>query len=245
MRQVVRAKLISWLVSRGVNLGPGLGSPASVLASPAGAGSSLEGGANGAGVATTSTDESDTWTPASWQRGSVVSGGSSKRRRTQQSRERSGGGRVRLTPEHLFLAYVLYLNKRDQARAAGGGEEEESEYFCFKCKDGGEVILCDYNGGGCYKSYHLSCCKLKSVPSGTWECPRHRCKSCGARADGGGRRGANGRCGGDEATELWPCRTCPTTYCTKCLPEGLTRTESEIICEARRDVAEIACEARP
>ena len=43
---------------------------------------------------------------------------------------------VGLTPQHLYLAYVWYLNEREEA---GGGGEGDEESFCFKCKAGGGV----------------------------------------------------------------------------------------------------------
>ena len=39
-------------------------------------------------------------------------------------------------------------------------------------------------------SYHIRCCGLKSVPEGIWECPRHRCISCGS---GPSQTDANGK----------------------------------------------------
>jgi len=142
--------------------------------------------------------------------------------------ERSGAGsarRVRLTSQHLYVAYIWYLNQREHDGFAAG----EEEHFCFKCKDGGDVMLCDFNGGECYKSYHARCCNLKAVPEGAWECPRHRCIRCGARQPKGEPAGKP-RKPKDEGVQLWPCRTCPETYCTKCLPEECLHVGSEVVC---------------
>mmetsp|Transcript_10713 Transcript_10713/g.24863 ORF Transcript_10713/g.24863 Transcript_10713/m.24863 type:complete len:743 (-) Transcript_10713:102-2330(-) len=136
-------------------------------------------------------------------------------------------GRIRLTPQHLYVAYIWYLNRREHDGFAAG----EEEHFCFKCKDGGDVMLCDFNDGECYKSYHARCCNLKAVPEGLWECPRHRCIKCGAgqsKTDAQGRP-RRPRAPG-EPTTLWPCRTCPETYCGKCLPESVLYVGSEIVC---------------
>ena len=51
-------------------------------------------------------------------------------------------------------------------------EEDDSQHdqFCKVCKEGGDVILCDF----CSCVYHLHCLNppLKEVPEGEWKCPR-------------------------------------------------------------------------
>ena len=53
-------------------------------------------------------------------------------------------------------------------------EDEEEETFhgdyCTVCKDGGELLCCDY----CPGTYHMRCVKpeLVSLPEGDWLCPR-------------------------------------------------------------------------
>lgn len=141
----------------------------------------------------------------------------------------SGQGKsIKLTPQHLHVAYIWYIRQRD---AEGVGlKPGEEEAFCLKCKDGGDVLLCDY--GGCTKSYHVRCCGLKTVPEGIWECPRHRCIKCGA---GPSRTDASGKPRQPDigvASNLWPCRTCPITYCERCLPEEVSFAGEEIVCES-------------
>ncbi|MES1914832.1 MAG: hypothetical protein MHM6MM_006861 [Cercozoa sp. M6MM] len=46
--------------------------------------------------------------------------------------------------------------------------------FCFRCGDGGEVVMCDV----CSKVYHLDCARLKQLPEGKWMCPSHFCSLC-------------------------------------------------------------------
>ena len=144
------------------------------------------------------------------------------------------GGRMRLTEQHLYVAYVWYLNERDHHGRGGEGQEE---HFCFKCKDGGDVMLCDFADGGCSKSYHMRCCNLDAVPEGLWECPRHRCVQCGQGQakpccdKEGGNSSAKGKRASSMA-HLWPCRTCPQTFCAKCLPEQVLHVGPEIICLA-------------
>ena len=143
-------------------------------------------------------------------------------------------GKIKLTPQHLYVAYVWYLKQRE-ARGEGlvPGEEES---FCLKCKDGGDMLYCDFSG--CTKCYHVHCCNLKSVPEGIWECPRHRCVSCGA---GPSQTDAHGKPRepdppGSARHVLWPCRTCPRTYCEMCLPKDVTFAGAEIVCESCQDL---------
>jgi len=166
-----------------------------------------------------------------------------------------GGGRMRLTEQHLYVAYVWYLNEREHQGRGGAGEEE---HFCFKCKDGGDVMLCDFNDGGCSKSYHVRCCNLKAVPEGHWECPRHKCGKCGASpprgapkldetsksevaphvadATQGRAKRVPGRGQYEGTIHLWPCRTCPETFCGRCVPEGVLHAGAEIICLACQEL---------
>ncbi|KAL4318323.1 hypothetical protein GQ457_18G008400 [Hibiscus cannabinus] len=58
--------------------------------------------------------------------------------------------------------------------------EPEAEDWCFVCKDGGKLLLCDQKG--CGKVYHPTCVgKRNSVlkSEGYWTCPRHSCAECG------------------------------------------------------------------
>lgn len=66
------------------------------------------------------------------------------------------------------------------------------EDFCYRCGDGGELLLCDKTT--CPKSFHLNCLGLTSPPSGIWYCPWHYCDRCG-----------------HPSTYL--CWRCPNSYC--------------------------------
>ncbi|GMI94234.1 hypothetical protein HRI_003092700 [Hibiscus trionum] len=58
--------------------------------------------------------------------------------------------------------------------------EAEADDWCFVCKDGGKLLLCDHRG--CGKVYHPTCVgKRNSVlkSEGHWTCPRHSCAECG------------------------------------------------------------------
>ena len=171
------------------------------------------------------------------RRGASAEGeGGTEANKGESSGESDAGGndkklkaKIKLTPKHLYVAYVRYLEQRE-ARGEGlvPGEEES---VCLECKDGGDVLLCDYLG--CTKSYHPACANLKIIPEGIWECPRHRCMQCGSgpsRTDMHGRpRRADPP--GEAGCTLWACRTCPITYCQRCLPKEITLAGVKTVCE--------------
>ncbi|XP_050378080.1 uncharacterized protein At5g08430 [Argentina anserina] len=58
-------------------------------------------------------------------------------------------------------------------------EEKESEDWCFLCKDGGDLLVCDYKD--CLKVYHPGCVGKKRNFMNTgrhWTCGRHSCSMC-------------------------------------------------------------------
>ena len=78
---------------------------------------------------------------------------------------------------------------------AGGREGDEwTDRVCTVCGDGGEVLECDRKG--CVRVYHSACVGLPSVPS-LWECPVHRCVTCGAKV----------------IDPCNACRACTNAYC--------------------------------
>ncbi|KAG8453397.1 hypothetical protein GDO86_000139 [Hymenochirus boettgeri] len=79
--------------------------------------------------------------------------------------------------------------KRRRSRTDG---KKESEDYCFRCNDGGELVICDRKF--CTKAYHLSCLHLTKSPFGKWECPWHHCDVCGK---------ASVTC----------CSLCPNSFC--------------------------------
>jgi hypothetical protein len=65
---------------------------------------------------------------------------------------------------------------------------EASEDYCCVCCDGGELLCCD---GNCFRSFHIACLGLDSLPEGDYLCEKcaessqyegqHECDSCGIR----------------------------------------------------------------
>ncbi|XP_067838945.1 histone-lysine N-methyltransferase NSD2 isoform X1 [Heptranchias perlo] len=67
--------------------------------------------------------------------------------------------------------------KKMRKRKSKSDGKKEHEDECFRCRDGGELVLCDRKT--CSKAYHLSCLSLTKPPFGKWECPWHHCDVCG------------------------------------------------------------------
>ncbi|KAM4625251.1 histone-lysine N-methyltransferase NSD2 [Polymixia lowei] len=70
--------------------------------------------------------------------------------------------------------------------------KKKSEDECFRCGDGGQLVLCDKKT--CTKAYHLSCLNLTKRPFGRWDCPWHHCDVCGKNSDAF-------------------CQLCPNSFC--------------------------------
>uniref|UniRef100_A0A8C8CGP3 Nuclear receptor binding SET domain protein 2 n=1 Tax=Oncorhynchus tshawytscha TaxID=74940 RepID=A0A8C8CGP3_ONCTS len=71
-------------------------------------------------------------------------------------------------------------------------EGKESEDECFRCGDGGQLVLCDKKS--CTKAFHLSCLDRTKRPFGRWDCPWHHCDVCG------------------KPSEAF-CQLCPNSFC--------------------------------
>ncbi|KAM6961098.1 histone-lysine N-methyltransferase NSD2 [Aplochiton taeniatus] len=78
---------------------------------------------------------------------------------------------------------------------------KQSEDECFRCGDGGQLVLCDKKS--CTKAYHLSCLDRTKRPFGRWDCPWHHCDVCGKNSEAF-------------------CQLCPNSFC-KAHQEGALR----------------------
>ncbi|KAM7376370.1 hypothetical protein PAMP_006111 [Pampus punctatissimus] len=91
------------------------------------------------------------------------------------------------------------LKRKYKKRRAEGKKKSEDE--CFRCGDGGQLVLCDKKT--CTKAYHLSCLNLTKRPFGRWDCPWHHCDVCGKNSEAF-------------------CQLCPNSFC-KAHQEGALR----------------------
>ncbi|RVE66357.1 hypothetical protein OJAV_G00106480 [Oryzias javanicus] len=80
--------------------------------------------------------------------------------------------------------------KRKYKRRKSEGKKSEDE--CFRCGDGGQLVLCGKKT--CTKAYHLSCLNLTKRPFGRWDCPWHHCDVCGKNSEAF-------------------CQLCPNSFC--------------------------------
>ncbi|XP_069482744.1 histone-lysine N-methyltransferase NSD2-like isoform X3 [Ambystoma mexicanum] len=90
--------------------------------------------------------------------------------------------------------------KKRRRRKTGTDGRKVSEDYCFRCNDGGKLVICDRKS--CTKAYHLSCLNLLKSPFGRWECPWHHCDTCG------------------KSSALF-CYFCPVSYCKEHQEEGM------------------------
>uniref|UniRef100_A0A672ML70 Histone-lysine N-methyltransferase NSD2-like n=1 Tax=Sinocyclocheilus grahami TaxID=75366 RepID=A0A672ML70_SINGR len=106
--------------------------------------------------------------------------------------------------------------KKKPKRRKSRNEGKKSEDECFRCGDGGELVLCDKKG--CTKAYHLSCLDRTKRPFGRWDCPWHHCDVCGKNADAF-------------------CQLCPNSFC-KAHQEGALQLHlltGQLCCQEHED----------
>ena len=95
-----------------------------------------------------------------------------------------------MSEERYFAQFVLHTDRiYDDAHAKGLHKYDDlflTDDACFLCKDGGDLIECDWKRSfgakrgtcKCRKVYHEYCLAY-DVPEGkTWICPRHYCDGC-------------------------------------------------------------------
>ncbi|GAB4835514.1 hypothetical protein Ancab_000423 [Ancistrocladus abbreviatus] len=81
-------------------------------------------------------------------------------------------------------------------------QQEASEDYCFVCKDGGLLIVCDHKD--CFKSYHPDCVgedeSRADAGEDHWICGWHSCFNCGK-------------------SSTFHCIGCPKAVCQSCIDE--------------------------
>ncbi|KAJ0972157.1 hypothetical protein J5N97_020116 [Dioscorea zingiberensis] len=78
-------------------------------------------------------------------------------------------------------------------------KEEIAEDYCFICKDGGLLLVCDYKN--CLKAYHTSCIGKDDSFLETekrWTCGWHTCSNC-------------------HKSSTFQCFCCPNSFCQACI----------------------------
>eukprot|EP00898_Chlorokybus_atmophyticus_P008931 jgi/Chlat1/9039/Chrsp94S08307 len=155
---------------------------------------------------------------------------------------RSGDiSRIRAVYHRHYLRQLPEYRKR-------AAEMSDWEDVCLLCKDGGEVVMCDYahrqdhgtsaappgsQRSPCWKSYHLSCLGVDKEPpeSEPWLCPRHKCCYTDCISNDG-----------DGASRLYMCETCPSSYCELHVPAAVRPLVVEF--DARDvEIKCVACQA--
>lgn len=117
-----------------------------------------------------------------------------------------------MSEERYFAQYVLYVDSiYDNAAKKCLFKSDDmfhTDDACFLCKDGGDLIECDWKRSfgskrgscRCRKVYHEYCLAY-AVPDGkTWICPRHYCDGCASQS------------------LAYMCKYCPISVCSTCLP---------------------------
>ncbi|XP_077202037.1 histone-lysine N-methyltransferase NSD2 isoform X2 [Paroedura picta] len=87
------------------------------------------------------------------------------------------GDRPKNSSSHASEEKGKKAKRRARRRRIKNEARKKSEDYCFRCNDGGQLVLCDRKS--CTKAYHLSCLSLVKRPFGKWECPWHHCDVCG------------------------------------------------------------------
>lgn len=116
-----------------------------------------------------------------------------------------------------FSQYTIFYDRvclRSEAGGPGSGgpkrTAQPSDDVCFLCKDGGDLVECDWVCGRnkkirCRKVYHTYCLAYQ-VPESKdkWNCPRHFCDVCAS------------------ASIVYMCKYCPISLCLNC-PEQMVK----------------------
>ena len=105
------------------------------------------------------------------------------------------------------------------AEKFSSASEFERSNVCFRCLDGGELLLCDHNVDQCPYVYHRACVgiDLAGPDPDSFICPRHVCAVSGVR---------------EVAGELAHCYGCPKSFSKDAFAGGdaLTEVGGRLLC---------------
>ncbi len=116
-----------------------------------------------------------------------------------------------MSEERYFAQYVRHTDaiytKCTQRQLVKSDDMFYTDDACFLCKDGGDLIECDWHrvfgtGRGkctCRKVYHEYCLAYSVPDNKTWICPRHYCDGCASM------------------NISYLCKYCPVSACKDCL----------------------------
>ena len=87
---------------------------------------------------------------------------------TAAASTQSRSGSSSSTQQQRSKPSAVHVVTTSEEESSSTGNESGHEDFCAVCSKSGKLLLCD----SCTLVYHLPCVGLKTVPSGTWNCPK-------------------------------------------------------------------------
>lgn len=102
-----------------------------------------------------------------------------------------------------FQQYLLFYDSYCKECTSTSVPKRGSEDTCFLCKDGGDLVECDWKYRGkksvnCKKVYHMYCLSYEIEDDKKFFCAKHFCDCCG------------------ESSLAYSCLYCPMSICSKC-----------------------------
>lgn len=118
-----------------------------------------------------------------------------------------------------FSQYVRYIDNATYtvlhgSKKAANEAQTCTDDSCFLCKDGGELIECDWKHPTkkkcrCLKVYHEYCLEYEVKDGVKWMCPRHFCDVCGSQS------------------LKYVCKYCSISICANCPSELVKKVRTQ------------------